>query len=145
MDNAPGTSDIVATSRAGVLQTITFSQAVLDPVMAIVSVGQPGFAVTYAFDQEFDILSQGRGYWGGTSTSFSNPTGTNNLIGSEAHGTIQFSGAVTSISWVANPAEYWHGFTVGTAGVAAVPEPSSLLLSFLGLAGIAFVARRRKS
>lgn len=145
VDNAPGTSDIVATSRAGVLQTITFSQAVLDPVMAIVSVGQPGFAVTYAFDQEFDILSQGRGYWGGTSTSFSNPTGTNNLIGSEAHGTIQFSGAVTSISWVANPAEYWHGFTVGTAGVAAVPEPSSLLLSFLGLAGIAFVARRRKS
>lgn len=145
VDNAPGTSDIVATSRAGVRQTITFSQAVQDPVMAIVSMGQPGLVVTYAFDQDFTILSQGRGYWGGTTSSFTNPVGTNDLVGREAHGTIQFSGAVISISWVANPAEYWHGFTIGTEGLAAVPEPSSLILSFLGLAGIAAATRRRKS
>lgn len=146
VDNAPGTSDIIATSQAGVRQTITFSQAVENPVMAIVSTGQPGYPVTYAFDQDFEILSQGRGYWGGTTASFVHPVGTNNLTGSEAHGTIQFSGAVTSISWTANPAEYWHGFTIGTSGLAnpAVPEPSTLVLSFLGLAGMAVVARRRK-
>lgn len=149
VDNAPGTSDIVAISASGILNTITFSQAIDNPLMALVSVGQPGYPVTYQFDQGVSVVSNGWGYWNqvtGSAGSLTNPSGTDNIVGVEGHGVIQFSGAVTSISWTNAPGEYWHGFTLGTAGVspAAVPEPSTMALLGLGLFGMAAFARRRK-
>lgn len=142
VDNAPTPAELIALSLAGVTNTITFSQAVVNPIFAIVSQGQAGVPVTYDFDQPFTVLSEGLGYWGdGTYTLGAGDT----LIGRELHAAIQFIGTVNSISWVAEDSEYWHGFTVGlaqTAGPRDVPEPGSALLLGLGLLGL-FVNRRR--
>src|SRR4051812_15289859 len=46
VDNGPSSSDIIGiTGGVGMTQTITFSQAVVDPVLAIVSLGQNGYPV----------------------------------------------------------------------------------------------------
>src|SRR3546814_17527729 len=56
VDNAPPTTDIIALSAGG-LKTITFSQAVTDPYLALVSWnGNSG-----DFSQPFDVISQGCG------------------------------------------------------------------------------------
>ncbi|MBL8887153.1 MAG: hypothetical protein JNK16_10865, partial [Phycisphaerales bacterium] len=114
--NQPPRADIIALqggSSMGV-HTLQFSPPVDDPVMAIVSLGQPGVVVTYDFDVPFTILSFGPGYWGGPGTL--NNVGGRRLTGTEGHGTIRFIGRVSSISWTIPNPETWHGFTVGLAG-----------------------------
>lgn len=139
VDNAPTASEMIAMSLAGITNTITFSQAVTNPIMAIVSQGQNGLPVTYDFDSPFSVLSEGHGYWGdGTYSLGAGDT----LTGRELHGVIQFSGSFTSISWVSAPGEYWHGFTIGLEERKDVPEPSGLLLLGLGLLGLAGARRR---
>ena len=54
VDNRPGTTDIIALQYAG-SQTLSFSQAIANPVFAYVSLNGNG----YGFDQDFDILSFG--------------------------------------------------------------------------------------
>lgn len=134
VDNPPPDSDIIRlTGGAGTgTQTITFAQAVVDPVMAILSLGA-ACATTYNFDAAFDVLNFGAGHFGGgTLTELPG----NILQGQEGHGIIQFSGTFNSISWTIPTAEFWHGFTVGIAGVATVPEPGMWWLFSLGLAGL---------
>ncbi|MBI5705799.1 MAG: PEP-CTERM sorting domain-containing protein [Armatimonadetes bacterium] len=132
VSNGPGTTDIIGQSVSGV-NRIDFDSPVMNPIMAICSMGQPGLPVTYSFNQSFTILSYGSGYWGsGTLTDL----GGNVLEGREGHGTIQFSGAVSSIIWEVSPDEGWHGITVGI-----VPEPTSLVT--LSLGGLALLRRRR--
>ena len=140
--NAPpaanGIIQIIGGGDSGV-NTLTFSQAVLNPVMAIWSLGQSGINAEFAFDTAFTIESGGPSaeYSGASITS----TG-NTVFGSEGNGTIQFAGSVTSISWTNPVAENWYGFTVGTS-VQAIPEPETYALMLAGLAALAFVARRR--
>lgn len=136
--NAPSLPDLIQFSNGG-QYTITFSQAVLNPVIALVSVGQGGWPVEYRFNAPFTLLSQGGNQWGGGSTSFT--TSGNTLIGQEGNGVIQFQGTYTSISWNTPQQEYWHGITVGA--VAAVPEPESWALLLAGLGIMGAVARRR--
>ncbi len=145
--NAPGTSDIIAlTGGTGTTTyTVTLSEAIKDPIMAIVSLGQPGVFVTYDFDRPFTIVSQGAGYWGGTSSSLTQLPG-DVLRGNEGHGTIQFIGTFSTFSWTAPTYEYWHGFTFGIRTTeriepTPVPEPTTLALIGIGLAGIGFARR----
>lgn len=146
--NMPASSDIVALRRATAptapKNTLTFSTPVQDPIMLILSQGQPSLPVDYDFDQDFSILSSGRGYWGGNSAGslFEQPGDV--LHGVEGHGAIQFHGLVSSISWSVNPAENWHGFTVGlTQPTTALPDGgATLALLGVGLGTIGWLRRR---
>jgi len=129
--NAPPDSDIIALANSGGI--ITFSQAVTDPFMAIVSLGQPGIGSQWHFDAPFEIISQGSGYWG--SGPLTNPSG-NILQGNEGHGVIQFKGTFTSISWEVTDGENWGGFTL------AVPAPGSAAALVAGL--LPALRRRRR-
>lgn len=114
--NAPPRRDIIGLqggAGSGV-HRLEFSPPVDDPIMAIVSLGQPSIQVTYDFDTPFTILSFGPGYWGGPGTL--NNVGGQRLTGVEGHGTIRFIGRVSAITWTIPNAETWHGFTVGLAG-----------------------------
>ncbi len=148
VDNAPPSCDIISL-QGGVNQTyfVTLSEAIKDPIMAIVSLGRGGSDTTYDFDSPFTIVSQGVGFWGGGPSALEQLPG-DILEGNEGHGTIQFIGTFNTFSWVVPTPEYWHGFTFGIRtteriepGPAAVPEPASLLLLAGGLATGA--ARRR--
>lgn len=135
VSNAPTPAEMIALSSKSGVNTLTFSQAVTNPIMAIVSQGQPSLPVTYDFNTPFNVLSEGLGYWGDGTYSLVG----NALTGSELHAVIQFSGTVTSISWSNSPDEYWHGFTVG---LTSVPEPGTLFLMGLGMVGIAGLKRK---
>ena len=141
LDNAPPDADIIRLNGGpGTgLQTITFDAPVTNPVMAIISLGQPGWLVTYNFDAEFDVLNFGPGYWGGPGTLTELPG--NVLQGEEGHGLIQFIGTFTSISFTNPVWEDWHGFQIGVPGIASAPGPGMLALLALGL-GTFGVARR---
>ncbi len=142
----PSTGDMIAISGNSAAHTFTFSQAVTDPVMALVSLGQPGSVVSYNFDAPFTILSQGPGtVYGGCSTCLSG-SGTSTLAGTEGDGIIQFSGTFTSLSWTATGSEYWNGFTIGAGGVPSseTPEPASWTLCAFACAAFTAVLRRKR-
>jgi hypothetical protein len=131
------------------VQTLTFSAPVTNPFLAVLSLGQPGVAVTYGFSAPFVLLNAGPGYFGGGALFADGPSaGRYVLRGIEGHGLVLFQGTFTSIDWVVPTGEDWHGFTVGAFAQAAVitPEPSSVVLLVTGLvaiAGLAPIARRR--
>jgi hypothetical protein len=143
VDNAPPNADIVALigGNSTTTYTITLSEPVKDPILAILSLGNPGLAITYEFNRPFTIVSQGSGYFGGTPTSLVQLPG-NVLQGNEGHGTIQFIGTFASFSWTAPTAEGWHGVQFGIRTTerlepsAPVPEPASAGLLVLGLAAL---------
>lgn len=119
--NAPPRSDIIAFNGGGPtgVHTLRFDPPILNPVMAIVSLGQPSIVVTYDFDVPFTILSFGPGYWGGPGTL--NNLGGRRLTGVEGHGTIRFIGPVSQINWTIPNPETWHGITVGIPRQAPCP------------------------
>jgi hypothetical protein len=166
VDNAPTGPDIIALQYAGD-QTLTFSQAIANPVFSYVSLNGNGYAF---LNQDFNILS----YDGGLGSA--DPTGANNcgyfgcgtsykevvdigggnflyeLLGTgEPHGTIQFTGTFDTLTWTSLSNEYWNGFTVGVQGTAqevfgtpsGVPEPITLSVFGAGLMGAAALRRRR--
>ena len=141
VSNAPTASEMIALSRDGSTNTITFSQAVANPIMAIVSMGQPSRQVSYDFNIPFNVLSEGRGYWGDGSYTISPG---DILNGKELHGVIQFNGIFSSLSWTASPYEYWHGITIGLPEQAPIPEPSTFFMLGAGLLGLLGYAYKRK-
>jgi hypothetical protein len=116
--------------------TISFSSPVTNPIMAIVSMGQGGLPVTYAFDSPFTVLSEGWGHWGDGTYQLIFP---NTLEGRELHAAIQFQGTFSQIQW-SSTQEHWHGITVGSP----VPEPGTIGLIVTGLIGLGARARGRK-
>lgn len=153
VSNAPDSAQNVwMTGGTPDTETITFSQAVLNPTMSFWSLGGQNNiteSVNFAADDLFTIEACGpSAEIGGGCMTRNGQT----LLGDEGNGTIQFLGNYSSISFTTPVYEYWFGFTVGAADLArvtpppvnaATPEPSSLALLLTGASGLVGVARRR--
>lgn len=123
--------------------TITFGSAVVNPLIAFISVGQGSVPVRYNFlGESINVLSDNSGSpaaWGTGSQTVSGST----ITGNEFSGTVQLIGTFSSFSYSVEDAENWHGVTVGVQSV--VPEPSTYALMFAGLFSVGIAARRRRT
>lgn len=141
--NAPTSPDIIQLSEASsYTDTLTFSSAIVNPIIDIVSLGGGG-SVSYTFNAAPTILGQGTDDWGGCNTCLSVSGDT--LTGTEGSGVIQFDGSFTSITWTTTGGEYWNGITVGDVAATPTPEPGSIFLLGSGLAGLALLMRKKMS
>ena len=126
------------------INVVTFSAPVLDPTLAIWSLGRTvvsgGYLVTssFLFDSppSLDAMGPSADYGLGVIAI----SGLR-LDGAEGNATIQFPGKHSSLSWTQGAPEYYYAFTVGAAG--AIPEPGSLALVLIGIAAFALHYTRR--
>ncbi len=125
---------------------IGFSKPVLDPYFAFVSVGRSNSQVDYKFlnlQSPLQDISHGTNNWGFGSYILTDDT----LKGKEYNGIIKLPGVYTDISFDIKNPENWHGFNVGISSTSPpppVPEPTSMALGAMGLAGILSFKRRKK-
>jgi hypothetical protein len=139
VDNAPLTSDIIALDAGGT-GTISFSEMVRDPLMALVSWN----GNTVDFGVPIEILSYGKGYFG-QGTPILNDAGTGFYGDGEVHGVIRIPGDYDSITFT-HTSEYWHGFTIGATGLPTpVPAPAAAWLLGAALVGVVGLRRVRKN
>lgn len=142
VDNAPTPCEQIGLSLPASV-SVTFGSAIDNLYMALLSVGQPGVAVTYDFDQSFAIDSEGRGFWGNDATD-GTPGPNDTLTMREFHGVLLFDAPVTNLTFTTAPNENWHAFTFGSAATN-VPEPSIMALFAAGLLGLGVARRRMRS
>lgn len=128
--------------NGGSFGVFTFSEAVVNPLLALWSVGQSGLSVRFVFDTEnFAILSQGAGAWGGGSLVKNE----NVVTGFEGNGLIQFFGTFNEIAFELPDNEYYFGATVGAPSILPVPLPAGLPLMMTGLGLLGFGSLRKAS
>lgn len=148
--NAPPPGDIIAQNggQGTGVNTITFSEPINNPVMAIWSLGSPGIVTQYVFPSTEQVNIEGGGpsnEYGGSSIFL--VTGSNAITGHEGNGVIEFIGNYSSITFTNPVDEVWYGFTLGVAGVAvpptSTPEPATLGLIATSLAALGIVRRKR--
>ena len=146
--NAPTSADGIIQLMGGNsnINTVTFSTPVVDPVMAIWSLGATGIQASFDFTNATPTFVAGgpSAEYGGSAITVLG----NDVMGSEGNGTVQFMGTYSSISWTNPNYENWYGFDVGIAGTSTVPEPGSLALFACGLLSLALTAgflKRRKA
>ncbi len=142
--------DIITQSGFTGTNTLTFATPVVDPLLAIWSLGSPGSAATYTFGQTPTLEAGGpNAQYGGAPISVAG----NVVSGNEGNGVVQFTGTFNSLSWTNSP-EFYYGFTVGLADAVepppppppptTTPEPASLALLAVGLAGVAGMRGRSR-
>jgi hypothetical protein len=107
------------TGIPGTTYMVTLSQPIVDPIMAIVSLGSVANPTAYDFNAPFTIVSQGTGHFGGGAASLTQQPG-DVLRGAEGHGTIKFLGTFSTFSWTMPNPEVWHGFTFAIRTTAAL-------------------------
>jgi hypothetical protein len=90
---------------------ISFSKPVVNPVVAIMSLGRNAVPTRYVFTQTPTLLSSGAGYYGGCADCLKVKKKT--VTGTEGHGVVQFIGTFSAISWKQPDNEYWHAMTIG--------------------------------
>lgn len=147
VDNAPPSSGGIIRIFGGgdVLNTISFSTPVVDPVMAIWSLGRPSFEASFVFSEglTFSIEAGGpNNEFGGSAITSVGQT----VLGKEGNGIVQFLGTYSSLSWTNPTSENWYGFTAGVVGPAdlgEIPAPATLLLALTAF-GILPAMRRRR-
>jgi hypothetical protein len=148
VNNAPVSSNGIMQLTGGNtnVNTLSFSTPLVNPVLAIWSLGQSGITASFVFDQTPTFIKGGPNaeYGGGTIL-----VSGNTVSGAEGNGTVEFLGTYSSISWTNPIFEDWYGFDVGASSAAtagAVPEPGTLTLLGLGVACLAGYRRwnRRK-
>ena len=152
----PSTASIqlegTAANAVPIMESITFSSPVVDPVFAIWSLGQTSITASFDFlsksPQPITLIS------GGPSTEFHGSSITvngQNVTGNEGNGVIMFDGTFDTISFTTPNFENYYAFTVGydQTLTPSVPEPATLSLFGLGLAAIPvarkLLMRRRRS
>jgi hypothetical protein len=122
--NAPPDSDILQlVGGENQIYRITFSEPIVDPIMAILTLGAAGTPTTYDFDAPFTIVSQGTGWWGGTETSLSELPG-DILLGEEGRDD-QVPRNVLQLFLGRADSENWHGFTFAIRSAEALDATGS--------------------
>jgi len=149
VDNGPPDADMVGFVGGGV-QTLTFSEPVSDPVIAIISLGSAQ-VMDYVFNDPFSILSSGPNPFSGGAPPppLTNPSG-NVLRGSESSGIIRFSGTFTTLTWDI-PVPEIAGWQAIQVAIAPSPPPNpvptlgpwlaALMSVLLAAAGIVSLSR----
>jgi hypothetical protein len=130
-----------------IIETITFSSPVADPIFAVWSLGAPGTPASFDFTATEPFTVQGGGpsaEFGGTALTISGE----DVEGQEGNGIIQFNGTFSSITFTTPQFEDYYAFTVGEDATltsqlppGTTPEPGTLSLFGLGLVALAFVRR----
>jgi hypothetical protein len=149
--NAPPQSGGIVQIQGGnpnVVDTVTFSTPVTDPIFAIWSLGQGGLTASFDFLNAVPVIVAGgpsAEYQGSTIVTGTNACTSPDVCGAEGNGTIEFLGTFQSISWTNPTQEFWYGFTVG---VAQTPLPSTwtmLIAGFMGLGFLSYMGSRKRS
>jgi hypothetical protein len=117
--NAPPPTGMIALAGTGmVAQTITFSTPVLNPLIAVLGVGNPlGGSLEFDFDATPRILSTGPYVVTGITTNGTLAVSGQSLTGSEGTGVVEFAGTFTSIAFTIPMAEQLGDFAVLTVGM----------------------------
>jgi len=114
IDNDPPPASVFALKSATII-TVEFSQPMGDFYLAYISIN----ANTWSFSNNFDILSNGTGYWGGGPV-VKETVGTKyqlRSISGDPHGALGFKGTFSTFSWSVLASENWNGFTFGSYGL----------------------------
>jgi hypothetical protein len=140
VDNGPVAGNGIMRINGGSpgVNTLTFSSAVVNPVLAIWSLGAGGRTATFDFINATPVFVSGgsNSEYGGSSIQVAGSV----VSGNEGNGTIGFAGSYTTLTWTNPTFESWYGFNVGVA--SAVPEPGMAAMLLVGLLPLAWRVRR---